>query len=73
MSGFVAHYSGLCPRCGERWQPGDLIACEERTGSPGADPIWRHAVCPDPAPSVRPGEVICPACWLIHPAGACDR
>ena len=34
--------------------------------------------CPDPivdalmAPA-RTGEVSCPACFLIHPEGACDR
>ena len=70
-----ARYSGLCPACGERWQPGDLIRAEARTGSPGADDIWQHAVCPDapdPLPAARPGEVACPACWLIHPEGACD-
>ena len=22
---------------------------------------------------VRPGEVSCPDCWLIHPEGECDR
>ena len=36
-----------------------------------ADIIEYHAV-PDAA-AVRPGEVSCPDCWLIHPEGACDR
>lgn len=25
------------------------------------------------AADLRPGEVLCPDCWLIHPTGACDR
>ena len=66
-----ARHSGVCPECGERWQPGDLIRSDQREAD--GLPIWRHAVCPDPAPAVRPGEVVCPACWLVHPEGACDR
>ena len=27
--GIPAHYSGVCPDCGERWQPGDLIRSEQ--------------------------------------------
>ena len=71
-----ARYSGVCPDCGERWQPGDLIRSDgrERDGVP----IWMHAVCPDPIidalmARARPGEVSCPTCFLIHPEGACDR
>jgi hypothetical protein len=67
-----ARYSGFCPECGERWQPGDLIRCEERTGSPGADPAWKHAVCPDPLLDRLIGKP-CPVCWLVHPEGVCDR
>ena len=70
-----ARYSGVCPECGERWQPGDLIRAEARTGSPGADDIWQHAACPaiPDATKARTGEVSCPTCFLIHPEGACDR
>ena len=25
-----ARYSGVCPECGERWQPGDLIRSVDR-------------------------------------------
>ena len=63
-----ARYSGVCPECGERWQPGDLIRAD-------GDGAWKHAVCPDDklAASIRPGEVACQDCWLIHPEGECDR
>ena len=67
-----ARYSGVCPDCGERWQPGDLIASS--TDWDGAD-AWVHAACPDapdPLPTARTGEIACPDCWLIHPEGACD-
>ena len=64
-----ARFSGVCPECGERWQPGDLIRSDgrERDGLP----IWTHAVCPlvlDPD-DLRPGETACPNCWLVHPKG----
>ena len=68
-----ARYSGVCRECGERWQPGDLI----RSQAVGAErhEYWLHAACPivPDAAAVRPGEVACPDCWLIHPEGACDR
>lgn len=63
-----ARYSGTCPECGERWQPGDLIYY----GGTGG----QHARCPDapdPLPAARAGEVNCTNCWLIHPEGSCDR
>ena len=68
-----ARFSGVCPQCGERWQPGDLIRSEAT--QPGELPTWAHAVCPTPydALTVNPGEKACAACWLIHPEGACDR
>ena len=68
-----ARYSGYCPECGERWQPGDLIRSDDR--EPNGLPIWAHAVCPytpDPT-TINPGEQVCTDCWLIHPKGACDR
>lgn len=68
-----ARYSGVCPDCGERWQPGDPIRFALNPRS--EHPWWRHAVCPIvlDAADLRPGEVACPDCWLVHPAGACDR
>ena len=42
-----ARYSGVCPECGERWRPGDLIRSDFKV--PGRYPIWTHAVCPDPS------------------------
>lgn len=67
-----ARYSGVCPECGERWQPGDLI---RSAAQPIWPTVWTHAVCPDvPDPdAIRPGEQVCTDCWLIHPKGACDR
>lgn len=67
----AARWAGWCHECGGRWQLGDQIERGRSHGYAG----WTHAVCPDaadPLPDVRPGEVACPACWLIHPAGACD-
>lgn len=69
----VARYSGYCPECGERWQPGDLIRSDDR--EPNGLPIWSHAACPTPydPTAVNPGETVCTDCWLVHPEGACDR
>ncbi len=66
----MARYSGTCPECGERWQPGDLIRSDGST-EPDGLPIWQHAHCPD-APPERENPV-CSTCWLTHPIGACDR
>lgn len=64
-----ARYSGVCPDCDEKWQPGDLI----RSRPVGAEhrETWHHAHCPDvPDPeSLRPGETVCTDCWLVHPEG----
>lgn len=70
-----ARYSGVCPECGERWQPGDLISAADQPIWPT---VWTHAICPDAAidalmAPARTGEVSCPDCWLVHPEGACDR
>ena len=65
-----ARFSGVCPDCGERWQPGDLIRSDGRER--GGLPIWTHAVCPDPLVDHLIGRP-CPVCWLVHPEGACDR
>ena len=64
----MARFSGVCPECGERWQPGDLIRAEQP--HPGNLPEWQHAVCPDPLVAEHP---VCTTCWLTHPEGACDR
>ena len=71
-----ARYSGVCRKCGERWQPGDLIRSDQLNDV--GMPLWTHAVCPDATvdalmAQARTGEVSCPACFLIHPEGACDR
>ena len=68
----MARFSGTCPECGERWQPGDLIRADN--DEPGTPTTWRHAVCPDDALDVlAAAHPICPTCWLDHPEGACDR
>lgn len=64
----MARYSGECPECGERWQPGDFIRVVPDDQRPS---IWRHAVCPDASkPEIHP---TCTDCWLAHPEGECDR
>lgn len=55
-----ARYSGTCPECGDRWQPGDLIRAE--AAQPGESPTWQHAVCPESVESLE-GDV-CPRCFL---------
>ena len=68
-----ARYSGVCPECGERWQPGDLIRTVERATE--GLPTWQHATCPviPDAADLRPGEILCADCWLIHPHGGGAR
>ena len=65
-----ARYSGVCPECGERWQPGDLIRADKYHDN--GVPVWTHAVCPDPITDGLVGTA-CPVCWLVHPEGVCDR
>lgn len=70
-----ARYSGTCPDCGGRWQPGDLI--RSHVDTPGQSGYWQsgywaHASCPDDDP-LAVDNPVCPVCWLTHPAGACDR
>lgn len=70
----MARYSGTCPECDQRWQPGDLIRSDR--SEPSGLPVWCHASCPqDEADLTLPPGVTeaCPACFLIHPKGACDR
>lgn len=57
-----ARYSGVCPDCGERWQPGDMTRSDQLNDVGMA--LWTPA---------RTGEASCPTCTLIHPEGACDR
>ena len=64
--GFPARYAGTCDDCGGRIAPGD------RVGYNAAQELV-HWECPPEPPAVRPGEERCPVCFLIHPAGACDR
>ena len=63
----MARYSGICPECGGRWQPGDMIHATY-TDEYGTS-AWQHASCPDdPGVSLRRGESVCPSCWLT----SCD-
>lgn len=64
-----ARYSGLCPECGGRWEPGDAID----TAEPGNLSRWKHAACPDQPDDLAVRHGICQTCWLDHPEGACDR
>ena len=69
----MAHYSGTCPECGERWQPGDFIRSPE-SPPPGMPAQWQHASCPVGAASdFEHHAPVCEKCWLSHPEGACDR
>ena len=62
---FSARYPGKCAGCGERVHEGDLIRMTD-SGAVHADRT-EH----EPKPLIE-GEA-CPACWLRHPKGACDR
>lgn len=57
-----ARYPGLCPECGERWQPGDLIRGETSRDLRDKTVTWRHAVCPEAVEKME-GDV-CPVCFL---------
>lgn len=68
-----ALFPGWCPNCRTPFGVGDEVAREDGASSPVV-----HAGCvgvreDDVLPGVRPGEVSCPTCFLIHPEGACDR
>ena len=71
----MARYSGTCGECGGRWQPGDPIQAGGYDLSGRNVVTWQHAACPPDSDdlSLRPGEQVCTACWLVHPQGACDR
>lgn len=66
-----ARYSGTCPECGGRWQPGDFIRAE--APPLGSLPEWKHAICPDAPDDLTVRHGICQTCRLDHPEGACDR
>ena len=63
---FPARYTTPCDDCDVLIQPEDHIAFND-----SGEVV--HALCPRPAGVVRPGEVSCTTCFLIHPIGACDR
>lgn len=65
----MARFSGTCPDCGGRWQPGSLIRSETTEGPA----VWQHATCPDDTGDLTPTHAVCTTCWLDHPDGACDR
>lgn len=73
MSSIPAAFPGWCGLCGVWYVEGTEI----RKVAPSEfvegklEAHWVHAVCPDPLPHARAGEVICPDCFLIHPAGEC--
>ena len=67
---FIAKFSGTCSDCAEEIKVGDFI---ERDDSPVT--TYHHVECPDPFPeepdlddplSVKPGETLCPSCFLVH-------
>lgn len=57
-----ARYSGVCPECGERWRPGDLIRADALDDIGHA--VWAHAACPDviDPTALHKGEKACPDC-----------
>ena len=67
----AARYSGTCPECGGRWQPGDLIRSDAKAEN--GMPIWQHEACPDNDDlSLKRGETVCQSCFLVHPEGQCE-
>ena len=67
---FPAQYPGTCTACGNAIVPQQLILPSERSGN---WQLYAHADCPPDPAVVQPGEVACSSCFLIHPAGECDR
>lgn len=64
---FPAKYPGKCAACGEHISPGDPISVT--ASGPLCDSCSDDATEYRGAPEPKP----CPACWLTHPEGACDR
>lgn len=60
---FPANYDGDCANCPERIREGEEIIMVNN--------LAQHADCPMAHVEQR-GEA-CPVCFLIHPAGSCDR
>lgn len=63
---FASRYRGKCADCGEWWPEGELIRYDD-------DDQLVHATCDQPGANQAARFVACPACWLVHPEGACDR
>lgn len=66
MTAFVAEYHGTCEECTGPIVPGQEVSYD-------ATDDLVHVECPDPLSAggaLRPGEVVCPDCFLIH-AGGC--
>lgn len=62
---FPARFPGRCDTCEERIHEGDPIRMTD-TGA-------IHDDCTNAAPVEHPEPPVCPACWLTHPEGSCDR
>jgi hypothetical protein len=58
---FAARFAGVCPDCGERIHPGDVVTW--------ADGATVHAVCPDTPDDRDAKRPVCPRCFLLEP---CD-
>jgi hypothetical protein len=58
-----ALYAGVCQECLGHFDAGVLI-------KPAPGDGYVHSRCPDPLAVTSPP---CPDCFLVHPAGACDR
>lgn len=65
--GLVARYRCV-PCMKKRWKA--EYRQEHTSGVTGRPQMTRT---PDPLLQARPGETVCPDCFLIHPAGCCDR
>ena len=63
---FTARYTTVCDDCRGLIQPG-----EEASFNVAQEVV--HVVCPPGVDDLRAGETVCTTCWLVHPAGACDR
>lgn len=63
----LAEHQGTCPACDGRYAERTPIRRRE-LGTPREG--WGHDVCPDPLAVEHPP---CSACFLVHPAGTCDR
>lgn len=62
-----ARFDSECPECGELIREGTGMSYAPAHGG------FTHTQCPTPPAAVRPGEISCRDCFLIHPEGKCDR